>query len=222
MTAQRRYLSRAAHPIRIQERADGALPLITGYAAVFYRDGDASTEYEMWPADSWGGRIVERIMPTAFAKSAREDDVRGLFNHDSHAVLGRTGAGTLRLSVDSVGLRYEIDPPDTQLARDLIQSLRRGDITGSSFAFMPRQTEFRDTIQDGKVVETVVERHDVQLFDVGPVTFPAYAGATSGVRAASGDLDALRAEVETRNRKRACDRDTIALTLAKWEMEEGL
>jgi HK97 family phage prohead protease len=52
-------------------------------------------------------------------------------------VLGRNKSGTLRLSVDGIGLRYEIDPPDTQAARDLIESLRRGDVSGSSFAFLP-------------------------------------------------------------------------------------
>lgn len=209
---QRRYLDRTATRARLQERSDGALPLIVGYASVFYRAGDPSTEFEMWPADKYGGRVVERIMPTAFDRAVKEDDVRGLFNHSSDIVLGRSGAGTLRLSVDATGLRYEIDPPDTAAARDLIQSLRRGDITGSSFAFLPRGTEYRDTAADGKITETVIERNDVQLFDVGPVTFPAYPGATSGVRAAGGDLDAVRADLANRHSTR--DRDALAVFLA--------
>lgn len=207
-TIQRRYLARKAQPIRLQERADGALPVITGYAAVFYREGDPATEYEMWPADSWGGgRVVERIMPTAFSRAVREDDVRALFNHNAALVLGRSAAGTLRLSVDAVGLRYEIDPPDTQQARDLIASLRRGDITGSSFAFVAKQTEYRDTIKDGKVIETIVERHDLELFDVGPVTYPAYGGATAGVR--SADLEGVRAEIM--GRRARADRAAVEL-----------
>ena len=218
MNAQRRYLSRSAHPVRIQERSDGALPLITGYAAVFYREGDPTTEYEMWPADQYGPRVVERMMPTAFAQAVREDDVRGLFNHNPALVLGRTTSGTLRLSIDSVGLRYEIDPPDTVTARDLIASLRRGDITGSSFGFIPRKTEIRESKTGGKTTEAVIERHDVALIDVGPVTFPAYAGASSGVRAADGDRDAIRREI---GRTRfARDRDAIALTLALLDADD--
>lgn len=209
---QRRFVTRAAHPVRLQERADGALPFITGYASVFYRTDDPATEYEMWPADSWGPRVVERIMPGAFSRALKEDDVRGLFNHRSDVVLGRSAAGTLRLSVDSVGLRYEIDPPDTQAARDLIQSLRRGDITGSSFAFFPRDSKYVDRSENNKVVETVIERHDVSLLDVGPVTFPAYPGATSGVRS-EGDREPVRRELDRRRAARDLDALSLALVL---------
>ncbi|MCT7656157.1 HK97 family phage prohead protease [Oceanimonas sp. NS1] len=67
--------------------------------------------------------------------------MRALFNHDPNFVLGRTRSGTLALSVDADGLRYEIDPPDTQTVRDLVLApLARGDITGSSFAFAWRRT----------------------------------------------------------------------------------
>lgn len=218
---QRRYLPRAGRPIELIERSAGQQPLIVGYASVFYREGDAATEYEMWAADCYGPRVVERIMPTAFNRALAEDDVRGLFNHDDSVVLGRTGAGTLRLSVDAVGLRYEIDPPDTQAARDLIQSLRRGDISGSSFGFIPRDTSRREVAGDaasGKPAEMVIERNDVQLFDVGPVTFPAYAGASSGVRS-SRDLAAIKAEVD--QMRGAASADLLAVTLALMEMEES-
>ena len=217
---QRRYLPRSAKPPKLQERADGALPLIVGYAAVFYREGDPSTEFEMWPADAYGPRVVERIMPTAFDRAVKEDDVRGLFNHDSGCVLGRTGAGTLRLFVDSIGLRYEIDPPDTQAATDLIKNLRRGDISGSSFAFIPRDTSRREVAADattGKPAEYVIERNDVQLYDVGPVTFPAYVGASSGVR--SADLAGVREEIERWRGAAAADRDAVTVALALMEMD---
>jgi HK97 family phage prohead protease len=217
-TTQRRYLPVATRAPQLQERA-GAMPVITGYASVFYREGDPSTEYEMWPADNYGPRVVERIMPGAFDRALKEDDVVGLFNHDSSKVLGRSGAGTMRLSVDATGLKYEIDPPDTQEARGLIESLRRGDVKGSSFMFLPRDTSRRDVAADpaaGKPAEMVIERRDVQLFDVGPVTFPAYPGATSGVR--SEDRDAVRAEVE--GWRASADADTFAAALALVKMEE--
>jgi uncharacterized protein len=203
-TIQRRYLPRGGKPVTVHERADGAMPLITGYAAVFYRKDDPGTEFELYPG------VRERIMPSAFTKAIQSNDVRALFNHDTAIVLGRSAAGTLRLFVDERGLRYEIDPPDTQAARDLVQSIRRGDITGSSFAFLPRATTWRE---DGPT--TFLEREEVELFDVGPVTFPAYAGATTGVRHA-GDLDSVRAEIAERRAKR--DADRVAVELATLEM----
>lgn len=215
-TVQRRYLARKTQPIRLQERADGALPLIVGYAAVFYREDDPGTEYEMLPAEHGWPRLVERIMPTAFNRAVKEDDVRALFDHNSAAVLGRSGAGTLRLFVDERGLRYEIDPPDTQTARDLLASLRRGDISGSSFAFLPRNTVHR-SLKEGNTTTEILERHDVQLFDVGPVTFPAYPGASAGVRAA-GDLAAVRDEVA--GLRAARDRDAIAVALLLLDDDE--
>ena len=95
---------------------------INGYGAVF----DSPSENLGWSTE-----LREEIDPHAFdGVLASNPDVRGLFNHDSNFVLGRTTAGTMRLSVDARGLAYEIDPPDTQFARDLMVSMRRGDIPG--------------------------------------------------------------------------------------------
>lgn len=185
----RRY-TRKGVPVGVGARADGK-PVITGYAAVFYDPNDPGTEYEMW------SDVRERIMPGAFDRALREDDVRALFNHDDCFVLGRSTAGTLRLSVDAKGLRYEIDPPDTQCARDLMESLKRGDISGSSFMFRPLENVIRETDAG-----YIIERTQLKLFDVGPVAFPAYESATAGVRS-SADTDAVRREVEAWRAARA-------------------
>jgi HK97 family phage prohead protease len=156
--------------VGVESRADGR-SVITGYAAVFYNPNDPGTEYQLLD------EVVERIMPGAFNRAIREDDVRGLFNHDDNLVLGRVKAGTMRLSVDSRGLKYEIDPPDTTAALDVMKSIRRGDVTGSSFRFRPNVNTYRK--EGGKYV---IEREEVSLFDVGPVTFPAYTATAAGVR----------------------------------------
>ena len=152
---------------------DGVAPRIRGLAAVYY-DGTEATQFELWEG------AVERIMPGAFADALRgQGDVRALFNHDPNLVLGSTAAGTLKLSDDPRGLRYEIDPPDTQPARDLVQSIQRGDVKGSSFAFRVLDQQWKT--EDGIDIR-LIER--VELFDVGPVTFPAYEATEAQLRAA--------------------------------------
>lgn len=172
-----------AASVRIESRGEGQPPVITGYAARYYDPNTPGTEYVM---KSRHGNIHERIKPGAFDRALAEGDVVGLFNHDTNYILGRQSAGTLRLSVDGLGLRFEIDPPDTGTGRDLMASLKRGDVSGSSFSFAPRTggETWRDAEIENKEV-SIRELTDVALYDVGPVVFPAYKAASSGVRADS-------------------------------------
>lgn len=144
---------------------------IEGYAAIF----NSPT--------SIGGWFMEQIAPGAFA-GALSGDVRALFNHDENLVLGRTTNGTLQLAEDTRGLRYSIDPPDTQVARDLMTSIERGDVSQSSFAFICIRDEW--DYSDDMAVRTVLE---CELFDVSPVTYPAYDDTAVGLRS----LEAARA-----------------------------
>jgi HK97 family phage prohead protease len=177
---ERRLLPLAARRVAVERRADGKA-VCAGYAAVFYNADDPGTEYELIPG------LRERVMPACFDRCLREGaDVRGLFNHDPNHLLGRTEAGTMRLKCDKVGLRYEIDLPDTQTARDVAEMIQRGDLTGSSFSFAVRVQKFAYA-SDGDQ-DDIRELHDVELYDVGPVSFPAYNSTTTGLRA--GDVPA--------------------------------
>jgi len=125
---------------------------VRGYAATFEsRSGDL-------------GGFIESIDREAFSETDM-DDVRALFNHDSNFVLGRTKAGTLRLMVDENGLAYEIDMPDTQLGRDMYESIKRGDISQSSFAFTIEDDEYR---KEGDTVYRTIKKIK-KLYDVAPV-----------------------------------------------------
>jgi HK97 family phage prohead protease len=174
------------HPVRMIGEGDEAR--ISGYGAVFY-DGTPGTEYRLRED------MVERLMPGAFDRAIREDDVRGLFNHDPNNVLGRSQAGTMTLTADGTGLRYEIIPGDTTIGRDVREHLKRGDVTGSSFSFELGKNgqEFRK--ENGLIIREI---KSVRLFDVGPVTFPAYTGTTAEARAACEQFDKERDEL---NRK---------------------
>lgn len=147
---------------------------IRGYAAVF----------NQWSEDLGGFR--EKIRPGAFSKTIKEADVRALFNHDPNYVLGRNKAGTLRLTEDDKGLEIEVDPPETQWARDLLISIDRGDINQMSFGFSTVKDEW-----GGDKGEATRELVEVKLFDVSPVTYPAYPQTVVGVR--SVEMDKVRA-----------------------------
>ena len=188
-------------PPTVQKRAEGVMPLIMGYAAVYYQEGDPGTEYQLWPD------MVERIRPGAFDRAVREDDVRGLFNHDECEVLGRTSSGTMRLSVDAKGLKYEIDPPDTETGNDVVKLLERGDVTGSSFTFIPTKTTWEEIVDSSGRSTHIRWIEEVQLFDVGPVTFPAYVGTEALSQGRSDGAIDIRSELEAWKNQRQAQAD---------------
>ncbi len=167
---ERRFFSCEMRADPGEEGEEGACATrIVGHGAVFNQR-----------SENLGG-FREVIAPGAFDE-VLGDDVRGLFNHDSNFVLGRTTANTLELSVDDAGLRYDIIPPDTQTIRDLVLApMARGDIDRSSFTFtVVRDGESWEEDDEGVVVRTI---HRVKrLYDVGPVTFPAYPTADAAKR----------------------------------------
>jgi len=156
----------------IEERAEGDTKMtIAGYAATF---NNLSSDL---------GGFREQLSPGAF-DAVMEDDVRAVFNHDPNGILGRSSSGTLRMSLDGTGLKYEVDLPDNTLGRDLYASVQRGDIKESSFRFSiaPNGEEWKDT--DEGMVRTITKVS--RLVDVSPVTYPAYPDATIAARSLDG------------------------------------
>jgi uncharacterized protein len=141
-------------------------PKIVGYAAVF------NTKSE-----DLGG-FNEYVRAGCFAKTIRESDIKALYNHDPNYVLGRNKSGTLKLEEDTTGLQMSIDPPDTQWARDLMTSIKRGDVDQCSFGFKTIRDGWRT--EDGKNCRDLLE---CRLFDVSVVTNPAYPQTSVAVRA---------------------------------------
>jgi uncharacterized protein len=138
---------------------------IKGHAAVF---NEIAGDPDMF---------LEQIAPGAFSESIGKDDVRALWNHNPDYVLGRNIAGTLTLTEDERGLAIDIDPPDTQWARDLMHSIDRGDISQMSFGFRVLDQVWE--VRDGIDVRTLKK---VELWDVSPVTFPFYEGTDVALR----------------------------------------
>ncbi len=155
------------HDVEVRASDTPGSSVISGYAAVFNRD-----------SSDMG--FIEQVDPSAFNRTLNVADVRALGNHDPNWLLGRSKSGTLRLSTDGTGLRYEIDvnpaDPDGQRA---IEKIRRGDMDGSSFSFQTIRDEWNweATPPQRRLLE-------VALLDIGPVCFPAYPDATSAMRSA--------------------------------------
>lgn len=151
-------------------------------AAVYYKSSDpVGTQYQLWQ------NCFERILPGAFDEAIGRDDVRALQNHDSRLLLGRTESKTLSLELTPDGLAYRITTPNTTAGRDTVESVSRGDITGSSFAFVisPGGVEWTEETVEVNGAKLTIEIRNIKavsLFDVGPVTYPAYLGTSSGTR----------------------------------------
>jgi len=144
---------------------------IVGYAAVFNRK-----------SKDLGG-FTEIIRPGAFRKAIEGADIKALFNHDPNYVLGRTTSGTLTLEENQKGLKFEINPPDTQVIRDLVLApIERGDVSGCSFSFGIAKNGDKWSEQGETYLREITETSVVG--DVGPVTSPAYPATSVSLRSA--------------------------------------
>lgn len=162
--------TRVSYDIRLKGEAENSRKVV-GYAAMFDKD-----------SENLGG-FIERIAPNAFDDALDVSDVRALFNHDDNYVLARTSSGTLNLVVDNNGLRYEFEAPKTTYGDNLLEMLRRGDISQSSFGFTIQEDEWEKRA-DGVALRTI--KKVKRLYDVSPVTYPAYPDTTVAVRKLDG------------------------------------
>lgn len=167
---------------------------LAGYAAKF----NVLSEM-MWD-------FQETIAPGAF-DAVMDDDVRALFNHDPNHILGRTTSGTLRLNLDTVGLSYEVDLPDTDMAATVAAAVERGDVTQSSFAFIVAEATWTER-EDGTWLRTITKL--ARLYDVSPVTYPGYPDATVGMRATF-----VKEQVEARDAARQRESEQGAAQLVQ-------
>lgn len=183
----------------IVSRADGeAGPTLEGYAALFNDETVIA------------GMFRERIERGAFKASIGEDDIRVAFNHSPNFIIGRTSAKTAEFAEDAKGLKYRADPPDTTWAKDMMTSIKRRDITGSSFQFTVERDEdeewdFTPTKQ-GKLPLRTIKR--ARLYEGGPVAFPAYEKTTVSARAAKLLEEAPTVEQVPETAERAAEAPT--------------
>ena len=160
---------------RVDTNKEG-VDVVVGHASVY----DSRSE-------NLGG-FYEYIARNAFTPELiAKSDVRALINHDQNLILARSKSGTLKLNNDEKGLRYEFEMPDTSYGKDLAISMKRGDINQSSFAFSVSEGgDEWSTDEDGNNIRTInkIER----LYDISPVSYPAYSQAESDLVVAKRGL----------------------------------
>jgi HK97 family phage prohead protease len=183
-TQERRY---ATQPLEIRAEGGEDSRKIRGYAAVFGKESSNLGTEER--------QFIEIIERGAF-DDVLNDNTVALFNHDSNFPLARSnnGKGTLSLGVDESGLWYSFDMPHTRAGDDILESIRRGDVESSSFAFTiarggEQWSESRDG--DAKVFRRSITKV-ARLHDISIVVSPAYPDATVALRS----LDEFRKESE--------------------------
>jgi len=157
---------------------------VFGYAALF------EVETELWEG------YFEVIARGAF-DNVMEDDVRALFNHDNNLILARTGS-TLEIGTDEKGLWYRFEAPNTTAGNDLVENIRLGNVTQSSYGFRSKENSYKEELRNGVYVEIRTILEIKNLYDVSPVTYPAYE--TTEV--------SLRCLQEFRDKKKTDDPDT--------------
>lgn len=159
---------------QIEKREDGSDGrTITGYAIVFNQE-----------SEDLGFR--EMILPGAVTDEVlMRSDIVMTYQHNPSWLLARNkyGEGTLNLEIDEHGLRFSFDAPDTTIGNDMLELIRRGDLTGCSFAFTidPSDPEAEKWEEKDGVYHRYIHKID-RLYDCSVVVTPAYEGTSVSAR----------------------------------------
>ena len=162
----------------VELRGEGDSRHIEGYGSVF---NERSVDL---------GGFTEIIAPGAFDGVIERSDVKAYLDHNpERGILARSrnGQGSLHLELDERGLKYSFDAPKTPLGDEVVEGLRRGDYSQSSFAFTV-QDESWSKEEDGRYLRTINKIGG--LYDVSIVANPAYEGTSVALRS----LDAFKAQ----------------------------
>jgi HK97 family phage prohead protease len=188
-------------PVEIRATSGGAGRVIAGYGSVFGKRSQLL------------GSFVEIVDRHCWAKSAGDGypGVTAKFNHDDMALLSTTASGSLRLSVDDVGLAYRVDLPDTSAGNDVRVLAARRDITGSSVGFQCWEDSW--SYDDGVALRTLVT---CRLLDCSPVVHAAYPDTTASLRSLARAVDASIEDVLD-----YAARDELRKSLVRTDIESG-
>ena len=156
-------------PFELLRADEGDGLTLTGYAAVF----NSPTRITGWEGD-----FTEVIAPGAFAHTIRNGRPIMQFDHGQHPLIGSLPVASIRkLKEDARGLYVEARVFDNWLTEPLRDAIRDQAISGMSFRFQVVKDSWDHSKDDS--VRTL---HEVRLFELGPVTFPAYSDTSVALR----------------------------------------
>ena len=217
---QTRQINFAASGLQIREAAEGEESrTLVGYALKF---GTRSVNLTPW--SSWR-EVYEILEPGCISMEMlnRQDVVFTAF-HNPEKVLGRctNGKGTLRMSIDSVGLRIECEMPHTELGNEMLELVKRGDLFGMSFAYVTDEDDCENAVsyareadKDGKEVWLRHVKRIDKMFDVTVAGHPAYEETEISQRELF-EAHLPKAEAEQQREKEAQDKATVMRMRAKY------
>ena len=164
---------------QLSEQIESTDRVVSGYAVVF----DS-------PSKNIG--LLEAIQRGAITEETiANSDVLAKFDHDDSKVLAcsKRGVGSLKLELDDTGLKYSFESPNTQAGNELLEYIKRGDITGSSFCFTVSRDEGSEKWykEDGMIYRTIMKID--KLYDISPVFLPAYEETSCSKRFAEIELN---------------------------------
>lgn len=171
--------------------------------------------------DRWGDKWLEEIAEGCFDESLTRctepgKEIKALWNHDPRKPLGSTKTGTLRFCTeDKVGLAYDVDLPNNTWGNDARESVRRGDVDGSSFGFVCQEDRWSKVEHEG---EEIYKRSIVkaELWEVSPCTFPAYDSSEISCRS----FEMLKEETKEESRIKELELEARLLELAEENEKE--
>lgn len=177
-----------ASNVEIREGEDGQRT-ISGYAVKWEMKSHAMGYFK---------RFKEQFKKGAFTESMTNDDQLALWSHDTSKVLGRTKNGTLRLFEDDIGLRFELDLPNSTLGNDAYETIKRGDVDGVSFGFQMQKQEWDENDVDN-ITRTILR---AKLLEISPVAFPAYPDSQVSARSHDPYKEHVEDKIRSEKRKR--------------------
>lgn len=150
-----------------------------------------AAKYNVWskpiPLPSGRGAFHELIEPGTFTRAlASKPDVLGLLEHDVSKCFARTSSGTMTLSDDGRGLRFDVpELPKKGIGPQIKEALKRGDLRGCSFRFGINQPggDKWGVERVGGAEVAVCRLRDIRISDVSLVSWPAYPETEVHIRA---------------------------------------
>ena len=200
MDAQKREIRTYDCCLAVREAQDGQegeSRTITGTAIVFNSESEV--------LDDWGERFREVILPSAATQAfLNTQDIKMNLLHERELTIARCnkGKGSMRLWVDGKGVNFEFEAPRCDLGDRCLELVRRGDYSGCSFEFYPKDYDKEVNGNDVKITHRSFEF--ISALTIG--MDPAYRQTSVNVREITKPVETADEQPDLDNAAEEADR----------------